>query len=240
MTQGIDFINLAIILSVLVCASANILAAVIIYRRDPQSREHQYFMMFLFGIAGFVSFYLFLQSPILSDYSYFFQIVSVNTGLAGLTFFYYALSHEGRVSRNFVLSFSILISILPALCLILHPFVVIPVLGRFEYVIQPWFMALVDSTYSILGFYVFIGLVFIAQKSNNQALKRKISIIFYWLINLIIFGLIFFAIIPGFFSISYLKPIGYLGMAIGSLAMAYIFKGKKSGKESSPGKIVPS
>jgi hypothetical protein len=101
-------------------------------------------------------------------------------------------------------------------------------------------MTLVDSTYSIIGVSIFMGLVFIAQKSSNQALKRKISVIFYGVLACMAFGLIFFAVLPGLFLIFYLKPIGYFGMAIGSLIMASAFKANKSRKAPPPEKLSNS
>lgn len=224
-------INIFIYFSVIICASTNILGALIILRRDSKSNEHRFFALFLIGLAGFVTFYLFLQDPVLKDFSYFFQIFSASIAELGLFVFYYSLQNEGKVSKPVLLLCSIIFSIPPIFVVTLHPYSFLEESYGFELIIDPWFMLLVSIIYISFFLAAILGLLVIRLQTQDIIIKRKLTLIFMGLFLAIFAAVIFFNIVPVFFNIHYLKPIGYGLITIAIIIVVYAFKGpqKKGG-----------
>ncbi|HUY00165.1 MAG TPA: hypothetical protein VMV49_11460 [Candidatus Deferrimicrobium sp.] len=220
--------------SVLVCVIATVLSAYVIYRRDSRSQEHLFFALFLVGLGGYVLFYLFLQDPALKDFSYAPQMVAASLAIFGLFSFYYSLAHGGQIPQKILLGAGISLTLPPLLNLIFHPYGFIEEWYGFELNIEFWYLTLITTIYLIFSFYAILGLFWIYLKSENTILRRKILFIFSGLIIMCIFGIIFFAIVPIFFNIHFLKPVGYFMMAIGVIIMIYAFPARPANKEIYP------
>lgn len=222
------WMDLLIYLSVSICVIAALLSAYIIYRRDSNSPEHKYFAIFFLGFAGMVGFYLFLQDPVLKDFSYAFQLVSMSAAVFGLALFYYALAHEGQVSFKVVLFSLVSIFLIPIICIIFRPYVFIEELYGYELVIEAWFLTTVIVVYVAFTLYALIGLIWLHMKTANGSIKRRLKRIYLGLGFDLIIALIFLGIIPIFLDIHYLKPIGYIGLAFGTFIMVSAFKGENA------------
>jgi hypothetical protein len=223
-------IDFFIYFSIAICVISTLISAYIVYHRDSKSREHQFLAIFFVGLGGLVAFYLFLQNPILKEFSYIFQVLSISTIVIGIFLFYYTIAHEGILSRKIFIFCFISLFIAPALCLIFHPYHFIEEWYGFELLIDPWFMILINIIYLSFGFYPVIGLLWMGIKTDNPVLKRKLKYYFVGLMIISGFSIIFFVIIPVLFNIHYLKPIGYFAITIGVIIMALSFKGNKVGK----------
>jgi hypothetical protein len=220
--------------SVFVCVIATVLSAYVIYHRDSRSLEHRFFALFLVGLGGYVLFYLFLQVATLKEFSYAAQMVAASLAIFGLFSFYYALAHGGQLPQKILVGAGICLSLPPLLNIIFHPYGFIEEWYGFELNIEFWYITLITIIYLIFSFYAILGLFWIYLKSENMILRRKILFVFSGLIIMCIFGIIFFAIVPIFFNIHFLKPVGYLMMAIGVIIMIYAFPASPVNKEMYP------
>ncbi len=220
-----------IFFSVSLCVTASFICAIIVYRRNSNSNIHKYFAIFFVGLAGFVGFYLFLQDPILKDFSYFFQILCASIAEMGLFFFYYSLAHEGYLSRKLVVLCSSIFALPPLIIPIFHPYSFVEESYGFELSIDPWFMLLVSIVYTVFFFYAIVGLLWIRLHTENQLLKRRLELTFFGLLLAILSALITFDAIPVFLNIHYLKPIGYGLITVAIVIMAYAFKGNVTKKQ---------
>ena len=223
--------NFIIFISVILCVITSLFAAFIIYRRDRKSQEHRFFTVFFIGLAGFVAFYLFLQYPILKDYSYFFQLLSLSTAVLGLFLFYFTLAHEGSLRIEVLLGCSVSVYILPILSVILHPYQFIVESYGYELNVDLWFITFVSTIYAIFGFYALLGLGWLYKKTTKQPLKHKIALVFLGLLIMSISGVLSFTIIPVVINVHILKPFGYIAFIIGILIMTSAFKGKENNEK---------
>lgn len=215
--------NVLILLSVLICVIVSITCAYIVYRRDPTSLEHKLFAVFFAGTAGFVVFYMFLQSPVLKDFSYFLQILFGAIAVLGLFFFYYNIAHKGKVPKSLYISITISLLIPPILIILIKPYTFVEQWYGFELVIDPWFMTFINTLYPLFIFYSVIGLQRIRQKTENNALRNKLKFNIIGLCLMMVTEFIFFTFIPIFLDVHYLKPIGYLLVTLGIIIMTYSF-----------------
>ena len=228
-------VDFFIFLSVLICVITALISAYFIYRRDPKSQEHKFFAIFFLGFAGMVGFYLFLQDPVLKEFSYPLQLVSMSVAVLGLALFYNALSNEGKASNKVIFFCSSILFLIPALSLIFHPYVFIEESYGFELVIDSWFITLVITVYVSFTLYALFGLLWFDVKSTNPAIKQKLRLIYISLFLNLVIAFIFLGYVPIFLSIQYLKPVGYFGLVIGTIVMAYSFRRKYAKKEKGEG-----
>jgi len=229
-----EIIDILIFISTVICVTSSLISAMIVYRRDPASKEHHFFALFFIGIAGFVIFYLFLQDPLLKEFSYILQLINASIAILGLFLFYYGITHKGSISIFKILSFAFVLFIPPIINAIMHPFYFIEESYGFELLIEPWYLLLISVIYMFFVLYTIIGLLWIYFQSENQVLKRKLRYVLTGLLIMGVSGITFFAIVPIFFEIHYLKPIGYVSLALSTLIMISAFKREKrqrTGKE---------
>ncbi|MHA1265245.1 MAG: histidine kinase N-terminal 7TM domain-containing protein [Candidatus Helarchaeota archaeon] len=222
--MALEWINIVIYLSVIGCVTSNLICGIVVYRRDPSSWEHRFFLIFLVGIAGYVFFYLFLQYPELKDFSYVFQLVFASLAIYGLFLFYFTLAHEGKKNTLIILLTTAALLIPPILNIVLHPYTFIKETYGFELAIESWYLAMISTIYLFFAIYALFGLLWIRLRTENKILKRKLDYIFLGLLISTIFGILFFAIIPIFLNVHYLKPIGYAFLALGVIVMTLAFK----------------
>ena len=225
--QDFPYMNLLINISSIICLSITLIVAFIIYRRDPKSYETKFYVIFFVGLGGLVGFYLFLQHPVLKDASYFFQVLSMSTLIFGISQFYYTIAHEGKLSMRILFLSAIILYLLPVISLIFHPYTIIEEPHGFELIIEPWFMILISIIYMSFGFYAVIKLLLMGLNTADPTLKRHLKFNFLGLIIIGTGSILFFVVIPIFFNIQYLKPVGWFLVTIGVVVMAYSFIKRK-------------
>ena len=220
----LSLMNVMIFLSVSICVVVCFYAAFIILRRDPKSHEHKTYALFFIGLGGFVLFYIFLQDPVLKDFSYPLQLATLSTAEIGLFFFYYALTHDGVVSKKlFVLITGVLYTI-PISCVILHPYTFILEWYGYELAVDFWYIITVSTIYGIVGFIPLAGMFWILFTTKNPDRKRRMELIFGGLLVMSISGVFTLTVIPVVYNIHYAKPLGYLAFIVGVLIMTYAFR----------------
>lgn len=186
----------------------------------------------LLGLRDSLHSICFLQYPLLKDYSYFFQLLSLSTAVLGLFLFYYTLAHEGSLRIEVLLGCSVSVYILPILSVILHPYQFIVESYGYELNVDLWFITFVSIIYAIFGFYALLGLGWLYKKTIKQPLKHKIALVFLGLLIMSISGVLSFTVIPVVINVHILKPFGYIAFIIGILIMTSALKGKKIMRKS--------
>ena len=205
----------------------SLLSAIIVYNRDRKRRTNQFFALVFVGLAGFVAPYLFLQDPVLKEFSYILQLLGISVCILSLCLFYYALAHEGEVPRSVSLPFTGALFTSPVLCLIFHPFSFVLEEYGYELIIDTWFMAWVNVVYAIFVLYAILGLIKTYMRAGDRILRKKLEIIFIALVIMLATAIIFFTILPVVLNLHFLKPIGY-GIITGCIIMmTYAFRSNR-------------
>ncbi|MFX0142108.1 MAG: hypothetical protein ACFFDN_51195 [Candidatus Hodarchaeota archaeon] len=218
-----DLTSFLIYSSVIACGIAGYGSAIFILKRVI-NKESIFFSLFLIGATSYVVLYVFLKIEALKVLHYPLQTVAIEIAIFGFFMFSYSLKKKGEDLTEMAIFLICILLIPPILCFIFLPFIFIIEPYGYELQIEPWFLALFSLLNMTILMYACGYLLFLALRSPSIKIRKKIKIIVISLIINAAIGMIFLAIIPVFFQMHDIKPIGYYLITVFILIMVYAFR----------------
>ncbi len=219
----VDATIFLIITSVFSCAISGAIAVLIILKRDLRL-ETVFFSLFLLGSAIYVFLYLFLFDETLKYLHYPLQTIFISLATFGFFMFAFSMDNEGENIKKMAIPLAIILSILPVLNFILTPYTFIFVPYGTELNVEPWFLTSVALVTIIFLSYAMFIILKLSFKSPSLEVRKKIKIILFCLVLMVVFGTTFLAIIPVITQIHQIKPIGYFIISASMILMTYAFR----------------